>query len=147
MAWTKTTVEGYFSNFTTTDVVAMDDTTAISSDVVSAKDWLLGNQHIVVGIDVTVGGTDVAANLVIQYSADNTTWFTHSTPIADTTPNVTGKKLAACDLTGYNFPYWKLVFNANGVDVDTTGRFKFVIVGKDPQAMIWSDMASATVTV
>lgn len=138
MAWTKTSTEEYFANFTTTTALAYADTAAVNSDVVSAKDWLLGDQYIVAGINVTVGGTDVVADLIIQYSPDNTNWFTHSTVIADTTPNVTGLKLASVNLTGYNFPYWRLRFNNAGVDVDTTGRFKFILVGKDPAALIWT---------
>lgn len=138
MAWTITTEQNFFANFTTTAVLAYADTAAINSDVITAKDWLLGDQYIVAGINVTVGGTDVVADLLIQYSTDNTNWFTHSTVIADTTPNVTGLKLASVNLTGYSFPYWRLRFNNAAADVDTTGRFKFVVVGKDPQAMIWT---------
>jgi len=129
MAWTGQTVEQLFARYETTTAITMTGATPSNSDVLGASVHKLGGTPILVGINIVSAGLDVVATLKLQYSFDNTNWFDHSTPIADTTPNVTGYKVAAVDLTAIEAPYWRLRFNDGGLAVGTTGTFKFLLVG------------------
>ena len=129
MAWTGTTVEDFFARFETTTAITMTGATPSNSDVLGGATHLLGGKPILVGINIVSGGLDVLATLKLQYSFDNTNWYDQSTPIADTTPNVTGYKVAAVDLSAIHAPYWRLRFNDGGLAVGTSGTFKFLLVG------------------
>lgn len=129
MAWTGQTVETFFARYETTSAITMTGATPTNSDVLGSSTHKLGGVPILVGINIVSAGLDVVATLKLQYSFDNTNWFDHSTPIADTTPNVTGYKVASVDLTSWEAPYWRLRFNDGGLAVGTSGTFKFLLVG------------------
>lgn len=123
MAWQKQT-KNRRSFVQSAAQVAMADTTTISSDTIVEQ---LGGKKRQVGINIEVGGTDVVADLELYGSFDGINWIALTAGlIADVQPNVTGVKTALADLTSYDLPYYKLVFNEAGVDVDTTGRFRFL---------------------
>ena len=128
MAWNKSSKNGYVVG-KTADVVAMADSTTINSDEITED---LSNKKIMVGIEVVIAGTDVVADLEVWASPDGTNYAVVAADvIADTTPNVAGTRVAQADLSSITAPYYKLVFNAVGNDVDTTGRFKFLYAVKE----------------
>jgi len=81
---------------------------------------------IAVGINITVAFADVVAILVTQISYDGTNWTTLETLDADTTPNVTGVQSYVADFTTSKAPYARLLFNSSTLQVNTTGRIKFM---------------------
>lgn len=81
---------------------------------------------IMVGINVTVAFSDVAATLIAQGSIDGTNWGLIDTLDTDTTPNVTGVQLYELDLTDWQVPYVRLIFNVGGLNVGTSGKLRFL---------------------
>jgi len=142
MAWNVSSEARYFGKFLS-DEITMTDTTPINSDAIpagaahdetNAAGMIIGGQHLYLGIQVTTGGTDLVADLLLQHSPDGTNWTTDGTVIADTTPNVTGWKLAYYDLSTKHAPYWRLRFNDAAVAVGATGKFKFMVCALNPVA-------------
>lgn len=86
------------------------------------------NKKILVGINVTIAYADVAATLVVQTSGDGSNWAATAaaTASSDTTPNLTGVKWFTVDLTDIYAPYFRLAFNAGGVNCGTSGKLKFL---------------------
>jgi len=143
MAWNLSTEARYFGKFLS-DEITMTDTTAINSDTIPAgaaqgtttgAGMIIGGQHLYLGMQVTTGGSNVVADLLLQHSPDGTNWTTDGTVIADTTPDVTGWKLAYYDLSTKHAPYWRLRFNDAAAAVGTTGKFKFMVCALNPTAL------------
>jgi len=125
MAWTKTTQNREQTPYLvgeSSTVVAMANSQVNSDNIVED----MGGKKQLVGINVTTAGSDVAATLIVQGSHNGTDWVTLATATEDTTPNVTGVKLALVDLTNIYTPFYRLAFNAGGLTTGTTGRFKFI---------------------
>ncbi len=125
---------GYvFGNTATTSAVMANTANALvsypfghlSATKLFTRNKNVVNKKILVGMDVTVAYDDVVATLEVQSSADGTNWADAVTAIADTTPNVTGVKQAVVDLTSVYAPFFRLTFNASGLNVATAGKAKF----------------------
>lgn len=129
MAWTLSSENTTYAPYT----VGMSEITAMAATQVNSDTIVhdMANKKLLVGINVTTAGTDVVATLKLQISHNGTDWVTQATAIADTTPNVTGVKLALVDLTDVYAPYYRLAFNeAAAVNPGTTGRFKFIFTSR-----------------
>lgn len=81
---------------------------------------------VLLGINITVAFTDVAATLVTQISLDGTNWYDFATTDSDVTPNVTGIQTYLVDFTSVYAPYVRLKFNASGLTIHTSGRVAFL---------------------
>tara|TARA_R100000152_G_C6698877_1_gene128827 strand:+ start:412 stop:834 length:423 start_codon:yes stop_codon:yes gene_type:complete len=96
---------------------------------VNLADEVLGKKFVV-EMNVTVAFSDVNADLVIEGALSNPgasySWATLDTISSDTTPNVTGPKVFAVDLSDYkNIPYVRFHFNTGGLSVGTSGKVQF----------------------
>ena len=91
----------------------------------SLPDNRCGGKKILVGVDITTAYDDVVAILSVSASHDGTSWADVATAIADTTPNVTGVKMALVDLSSIYAPYFRLTFNSSGLNCATAGKLKF----------------------
>lgn len=118
-----------------TAVLAGATDNAVSLPLVSATVPLyknLNGNKVMMGIQVTTAFSDVAGEVILEGSMDGTNWLTIATLIADSTPNVTGVKLALADLTSVKVPMYRLNFNSAGNSVGTSGKLKFLFcVPKD----------------
>lgn len=144
----QTTVSGYFTEttqpagnvlagqtqyhygITATAVGAGDTTYAIASKPFSTSSTSIRNgffgYKIPIGINITIAFADVNATLVTQISYDGTNWVTLETLDADTTPNVTGVQSYVADFSTSKAPYARICFNAGNLQVNKTGRIKFM---------------------
>lgn len=115
MAWTEVSKNRNYLLATTTTALEMAGTAVVVSDTLEHD---IGNQNAFLGVNIITVGLDVVADLELEVSHDDTTWFV-ATPnvIADTTPNVLGEKMAFADLSAIAAPYYRLTFNRAGVDV------------------------------
>jgi hypothetical protein len=113
------TVNGYTVGTTDTSAVNANTADTVSTQAIG---YPMGGKKVIVGIDVKTGYDDVVAILAVQGSHDGTTWVTLATAIADTTPDVTGVKQALVDLTAVFMPYYRLLFNSSGLNVNTAGK-------------------------
>tara|TARA_R100001463_G_scaffold97068_2_gene151527 strand:- start:561 stop:947 length:387 start_codon:yes stop_codon:yes gene_type:complete len=128
MAWNKSSENGYVVG-KTADVVSVATTTQLNSDAITED---LSGKKIMVGVEYVIAGDNVVADLEVWASPDGTNYAVVAADvIADTTPNVAGTRVAQADLSSVTAPYYKLVFNAVGNDVDTVGRFKFIYAVKE----------------
>ena len=128
MAWNKSSENGYVVG-KTADVIAMADSAQLNSDAITED---LSGKKIMVGVEIVIAGANVVADLEVWASPDGTNYAVVAADvIADTTPDVVGTRVAQADLSSVTAPYYKLVLNAAAVDLDTTGRFKFIYAVKE----------------
>lgn len=123
MAWTRTEQNNSYNLSITSAAVAMASA-AVNSDVI---DQDLSGTGCILGIQVTIAGSDVASNLILQCSPDGTNWITAATLSSDVDPHLTGYKLFLVDLTAISAPWFRLSFNNNALPAGTTGRIKFIV--------------------
>ena len=123
-AWTKLTVNSKHLVGTSAETTVLANTADNHVSPTITED--LGNKKILVGINVTVAFADVASTLIVEGSADGTNWATLATASSDTTPNVTGVKYYLADLSIIYAPYYRLNHNANGLNLSTSGKLKFI---------------------
>jgi hypothetical protein len=115
----KKSVNGYVVGVTDTSTVNASTADTVSTNKI---DEALGGKKVIVGVDIKTEYDDVVAILAVQGSHDGTTWVTLATAIADTTPNVAGVKQALVDLTAVFMPYYRLLFNSSGLNINTAGK-------------------------
>lgn len=126
MAWTRVQKNHSYDLDVTTTAKAYADTASVASDNFTQD---VSGKGIIVGILKTVAGADVAADLKLQCSHDDTTWITTTTLSTDTNPQTTETLTYVVDLTSISAPFWRLLMNSNSTDLDTTGRVKFIVCG------------------
>tara|TARA_R100000995_G_scaffold81984_1_gene55343 strand:+ start:13816 stop:14238 length:423 start_codon:yes stop_codon:yes gene_type:complete len=119
---------GNFSVKTSAESDVLGSATASLASV-NIADEIVGKK-IVAEMNVTVGFSDVNADLVIEGALSNPgasySWATLATLSSDTTPNVTGPKVFVADLTSYaDIPYVRFHFNTGGLSVGTSGKVQF----------------------
>lgn len=95
------------------------------SSTSGARNAFMGRK-VLLGINITVAFSVVASTLVLQISLDGTNYYDLATLDADVTPAVTGVQIYLADFTNTYAPYARLKFNANGLNIGTTGRVKFL---------------------
>ncbi len=115
---------------TTAAVVAGGATNYIYSNpfgtsATGVRNGFMGKK-ILVGINITVAFSSVAATVTAEISGDGTNWMTQSTLDADATPAVTGVQWYLLDLTSTYAPYVRLKFNGNGLIINTSGKVAFL---------------------
>lgn len=126
-----------FAVYTSAETAVLANATdnAVSLPLTSATTPLyngLNGNKVMMGVQVTTAFSDVAGEVILQGSMDGSNWVNISTIIADSTPNVTGVKLALADLTSVKVPMYRLNFNSAGNSVGTSGKLKFLFsVPKD----------------
>lgn len=120
----------YTYGITATATGAGDSIKAIASkpfgtSATKVRNSMFGSK-IPVAINITTAFADVVAILVTQISYDGTNWVTLETLDSDTTPNVTGIQTYLADFSTSKAPYARLLFNSSTLQINTTGRIKFM---------------------
>tara|TARA_Y100001973_G_C5133572_1_gene299092 strand:+ start:346 stop:759 length:414 start_codon:yes stop_codon:yes gene_type:complete len=123
-AFASATVNGYtVKTSSTTSTLSGATDTIVGANILANTDKI-ENKKIIMGIDVKVAFSDVAATLTLQVSHNGTDWADAATLSSDTTPNVTGVKTFLVDLTNIYAPYFRLHFNPTGLSVGTSGTLQ-----------------------
>lgn len=128
MAWIKTKRNFSYASIEPDAVVAMNNVTPVNSETIILD---IGGQVVICGVEVTIAGAAVAANLVLQGSYNEVDWINVKTINADVDPEVTGVKQYVVDLRDTTCPYFRLRFNDGGAAVGTAGRFDFVVASQE----------------
>ena len=91
----------------------------------------ISGSRVMVFINITGAGSDVAADMFMEMSPDGTNWTTHEgvgtdyiTLSSDIKPNETGYKVFLVDLTSFRSPFYRIGFNSGGLSVGTGIRFQ-----------------------
>ena len=125
LSFASATVAGYTVKTTpTTSALSSGTDTLVSTNIASNTDEI-ENKKIIMGMDVKVAFSNVAATLKVQASHNGTDWADVATLSSDTTPDVTGVKTFVADLTNVYAPYFRLHFNDSGLNVGTSGTTQF----------------------
>lgn len=119
------TIAGYTVKTTPTSSTLSAATDTLVSTTIASNTDTIENKKIIMGMDVKVAFSDVAATLKLQVSHNGTDWADASTISTDVTPNVTGVKTFLVDLTNIFAPYFRLHFNDPGLSVGTSGTAQF----------------------
>ena len=119
------TVNGYTVKTTATSSTLSGASDILVSQNISANTDKIENKKVVMGIDIKVAFSNVAALLKLQVSHNGTDWADAVTISSDTTPDVTGVKTFLVDLTNIYSPYFRLIFNDTGLSVGTSGTAQF----------------------
>lgn len=90
--------------------------------------WINGKK-IVVGMNITTAGANVASDFHIEGSADGKNWVIIGSSLDDDIePDATGVEFYTVDLSDYTLPWYRLV-NNDGLDDQTTIKFNFLLSG------------------
>jgi hypothetical protein len=107
------------------------DTVSPVTPAIFATSKLSGSQ-ILVFINITTGGDDVACDMFMEISPDGTNFNDHGvtgqdyiTISSDIEPNVTGYKVYLVDLRTFRAPCFRIGINSAGLDIAKEIRFQF----------------------
>lgn len=129
-AFATTTVNGYTIRTSTTSATLSVGTNSLVSATIQPNADAIENKKIIMGIDIKVAFSDVAAILKLQGSHNGTDWLDIATLDTDTTPNTTGVQPYFVDLTGVYTPNFRLHFNTTDLNVGTSGTLQYFFAYK-----------------
>ena len=129
-AFVTTTVNGYTIRTTTTSTALGANTNSLVSAIILPSADSIENKKIIMGIDIKVAFSDVAAILKFQGSHNGTDWIDIATIDSDTTPDVLGVQPFFVDLTDVYMPNFRFHFNSSALSVGTSGTLQFFFAYK-----------------
>ena len=99
---------------------------------------LVNGRKVTVGIKIGTAGANVTPGMSLEGSYDGKNWaLVNSELSADLTPNVAQTLTFACDLTNYEFPWYRISINDDVTDM-TTIKFNFYVGGIDQNELTWT---------
>ena len=128
-AFATTTVNGYTVRTTTTSTALSSNTNSLVSQTIVPSTDAIENKKIIMGVDIKVAFSDVAAILKIQGSHNGTDWLDIATLDTDTTHSA-GVQPFFVDLTNVYAPNFRLHFNTSALSVGTSGTLQFFFAYK-----------------
>ena len=91
----------------------------------------LSGSKVLVFINITTGGSDVACDMFMELSPDGTNFSDHGvagqdyiTLSSDIDPTTTGYKVFIADLRTFRSPYYRIGINSAGLSIGTGIRFQ-----------------------
>ena len=131
-AFTYATANTYTVATSATSAALGSATGKVISPTINGNEYIFENRKFPAGFTVDSSNqySDVEAHLDLQISHDGSNWVTVDTLSTDCTPNVAGVKVFEADLEDYYAPYYRFVFNDEGLNVGTTGQGQFFWAAK-----------------